>query len=149
MELFYQQMSTQDRLLRFLRTGGVRELFLFGLIGGLGAVAYTALNVAFTKASIRPSISIAMTLVLLMPPIYYLQHRMTFRSERQHRSAFPRYAGTQLFGNVLAMIVAEAFPAPIKAYPVPSWIVIAVVVAVINYVILKFWAFRHHSTSSH
>ncbi len=148
MELFCQHPSLQERLLRFLRTGGFRELFLFGLIGGAGAVVYTGLNVAFTQAGIRPSVSIAMTLVLLMPPVYYLQHRMTFRSGRRHRSAFPRYVGAQLFGNVLAMIAAEIFPGPIKAYPVPSWIVIAVAVAAINYAILKFWAFRHSAASS-
>ena len=130
-----------QRLARFLRTGGFRELFLFGLIGGVGATIYTTLNVVFTNAGIRPSVSIAITLALLMPPVYYLQHKLTFRSGRSHLSAFPRYAGAQLFGNVLAMIVGEMFPEPIKAHPIPAWIVIAIVVAAINYGILKFWAF--------
>ena len=120
-----------------------RELFLFGLIGGIGAVVYAAINYGFTSLGIRPSVSIALTLVLLIPPVYYLQYRLTFRSARSHLSAFPRYAGTQLFGNVLAMIATELVPGPIEAYPMLSWIVIAVVVAAINYGILKFWAFSH------
>lgn len=132
-----------NHLFRFLRSNVFRELFLFGLIGGTGAVLYAALNVAFTKAGVPSSLSIAMTLAILIPPVYYLQHRMTFRSGRSHRSAFPRYAGAQLFGNVLAAIFTELFPGATTAYPFASWLAIAVVVAAINYAILKLWAFRH------
>ncbi len=143
MELFSASSSPLQRIELFLRNGGFRELFLFALIGGTGAVVYAALNYGFTSAGIRPSVSIALTLAVLIPPVYYLQHRLTFRSGRSHLSAFPRYAGAQLFGNVLAMIATELFPAPIKAHPIHAWIVIAFVVAAINYGILKFWAFSH------
>lgn len=148
MEVFSARMSPLERIEHFLKTGGLRELFLFGVIGGAGAVAYTALNIGFTSVGIRPSVSIALTLALLMPPVYYLQHRLTFRSGRSHLSAFPRYAGTQIFGNVLAMIATELVPGPVKANPIPAWIVIAVVVAAINYGILKFWAFRHRPAAT-
>lgn len=118
-------------------------MMLFLIIGGTGAVAYTALNYLFTQSGIRPSLSIALTLVLLIPPVYYLQHRLTFRSGRNHLSAFPRYVGAQLFGNVIAIGVAEAVPGPIKANPLSAFILIAMIVAAINYGILKFWAFSH------
>ncbi len=148
MIVFSAKSSPLERIEHFLRTGGLRELFLFGVIGGTGAVVYTVLNIGFTTAGIRPSLSIALTLAVLMPPVYYLQHRLTFRSGRSHWSAFPRYAGTQIFGNLLAMIATELFPGPIKANPVPAWIVIAIVVAAINYGILKFWAFRHRPAAT-
>ena len=128
---------------RFARSGGLRELILFLAIGGTGAVLYTALNVMFTTSGVRPSLSIAMTLVLLIPPVYILQHKLTFRSGRNHLSAFPRYVGAQLFGNVIAIAFAEAVPAPIKAHPITAFILISAIVAAINYGILKFWAFRH------
>jgi putative flippase GtrA len=130
-------------LRRFVASGGFRELILFLVIGGTGSVLYTALNVIFTKAGVRPSLSIAITLAILIPPVYFLQHRLTFRSGRNHLSAFPRYAGAQLFGNVVAMVVAELFPAPIRAYPITAFVLIAAIVAALNYGILKFWAFRH------
>jgi putative flippase GtrA len=132
-----------EQLRRFVRSGGLRELILFLIIGGTGAIAYTALNYMFTKSGIRPSLSIALTLVLLIPPVYVLQHRLTFRSGRNHLSAFPRYVGAQLFGNIIAMAVAEAVPEPIKANPLPAFILISMIVAAINYGILKFWAFSH------
>lgn len=132
----------------FVHGGGLRELFFFLAIGGTGAVAYTALNVFFTTQGIRPSISIALTVALLIPPVYLLQHRLTFRSGRNHLSAFPRYVGTQLFGNVIAIAVAIAVPDPIKEHPVTAFILISAIVAAINYAILKFWAFRHSPTAA-
>ncbi len=135
--------SRLEHFRRFVRSGGLRELMLFLVIGGTGAIAYTGLNYMFTKAGLRPSLSIALTLVVLIPPVYYLQHRLTFRSGRNHLSAFPRYAGAQLFGNVIAMGIAEIVPGPIRANPLTAYILIAMIVAAINYGILKFWAFSH------
>lgn len=132
-----------EQVRRFVRSGAMRELVLFLIIGGAGAIAYTGLNYMFTRAGIRPSLSIALTLVVLIPPVYYLQHRLTFRSGRNHLSAFPRYAGAQLFGNIIAMAIAEAVPEPIQANPLRAFILISMIVAAINYSILKFWAFSH------
>lgn len=128
---------------RFAAAGGTRELALFLIIGGSGAVLNTALNVMFTKSGIPPYLSIAISLAMLIPPMYYLQHRLTFRSGRNHLSAFPRYAGAQLFGNVIAIGIAALFPEPIKAHPITAYILIAGIVAALNYSILKFWAFQH------
>jgi putative flippase GtrA len=143
MDLPFLSPTRAAVLRRFVASGGLRELMLFLVIGGTGSVFYTALNVFFTEAGIRPSLSIAITLAILIPPVYYLQHRLTFRSGRNHLSAFPRYAGAQLFGNMIAMIVAELFPAPIRAYPITAFVLIAAIVAALNYGLLKFWAFRH------
>lgn len=142
----FADLARREQLRRFVRDGGLRELVMFLVIGGTGAVAYTALNVFFTTSGISPSLSIAITLALLIPPVYALQHRLTFRSGRNHLSAFPRYVGTQLFGNVIAIAVAIAVPDPIKQHPVTAFILISAIVAAINYGILKFWAFRHAPT---
>ncbi len=135
--------TRREQLRQFVQSGGLRELLLFLIIGGTGAIAYTALNYMFTKSGVYPPLSIALTLVVLIPPVYTLQHRLTFRSGRNHLSAFPRYVGAQLFGNVIAMGVAAAVPEPIKANPLTAYILMAMIVAAINYGILKFWAFSH------
>lgn len=140
--------ARREQIRRFVRDGGLRELIMFLVIGGSGAVAYTALNVFFTKSGISPSLSIAITIALLIPPVYVLQHRLTFRSGRNHLSAFPRYVGTQLFGNLIAIAVALAVPDPIKANPITAFVLISAIVAAINYGILKFWAFRHSPTAT-
>lgn len=135
----------QARLRRFVQSDTFREVALFLIVGGSGAVLNVALNVLFTKSGIRPSISLALTLIVLAPPVYYCQHRLTFRSKADHWSAFPRYFGAQLFGIVIAMGIAEVIPAPIKAHPTVAYVLITALVAALNYGILKFWAFRHHS----
>ncbi len=135
-------------LRRFVATAAFRELVLFLVIGGTGAVLYTTLNVLFTTHGIHPSLSIAITLAVLIPPVYFLQHRLTFRSGRKHLSAFPRYVGAQLFGNVIAMIAAGTFAESIRLYKWPAWFLISAIVAALNYGILKFWAFRHHPVSA-
>ena len=117
---------------------------LFGAIGGTASVIYTAFNVLLTTlGGLRPSVAIIVTLTLLIPPTYLAQRRYTFRSDRGHGSAFPRYIGTQLIGNGLALIGAELFPAAIRAHALAAFLLITAVVAVTNYACLKFWAFRH------
>jgi len=130
------------RVRRVIAHERVREVFFFFLIGGTSAVLYTLLNVLFTRTGLRPSASIAFTLIILVPPTYLAQARLTFRSAREHRYAFPRYLGTQLFGNVFALIAAEIIPEAIRAHPVAAYVIMAFAVAVTNYMFLKFWAFR-------
>ena len=120
----------------------LREIAVFLLVGGTSAALYMLLNVVFTRAGLRPSLSILLTLAILVPPTYLAQRRFTFRSERNHWAAFPRYAGAQLLGNALALLAAELFPSPIRAHPTVAYFLIAVMVAVVNYGFLKFWAFR-------
>lgn len=137
------RFSIADRVRQAASGPRVREVVLFLSIGGLSASAYTALNVAFTTLlGMRPSLAILATLVLLIPPSYLAQRRFTFRSDRDHRAALPRYIGTQLVGNGVGLLGAELFPSAIRSHPVIAFTIIAVVVAVTNYGCLKFWAFR-------
>ncbi len=134
-----------DRLRRAAASGQLREIVLFLVVGGTSAMLYLALNVGFTWAGLRPSLSILCTLGLLIPPTYLAQRRFTFRSDRSHGAAFPRYMGAQLAGNGLALVGAELVPSLIRTYPLASFTFITVMVAVVNYGILKFWAFRRLS----
>ncbi len=134
--------SLAERVRRAASSGQLREIILFLIIGGTSAFLYTGLNVLFTQAGLRPSLSILVTLLILVPPTYLAQRRFTFRSDRTHVSAFPRYVGAQLAGNALALIAAELFPSAIRANPLAAFLLIAVLVAMTNYGVLKFWAFR-------
>jgi putative flippase GtrA len=123
--------------------GRLREIILFLAIGGSAALAYAVLSAAFTTwAGLRPSLAILLTLALLIPPTYLAQRRFTFQSDREHLSALPRYAGTQLIGNGVGLLGAEMFPTAIRSHALLAFSIIAVVVATTNYGCLKFWAFR-------
>ena len=116
--------------------GRTREITLFLLVGGSSAAAYTALGVLFTSG-----LGVLLALATVMPPTYLLQRALTFRSHRTHRSAFTRYLATQAISNGVAMLGAELFAATIRAAPWVAFIAIAVLVACLNYTLLKFWAF--------
>ena len=101
------------------------------------------LGVVFTTIfGMRPSVAIVVTLLLLMPPTYLAQRNLTFRSDRRHASAFPRYVGTQIIGNCLAVLAAELFPVMIRSHPWPAFLAVAVGVAATNWLLLKLWTFR-------
>jgi putative flippase GtrA len=132
-----------DQLRKAGSSGQLREIVLFLVIGGMSALIYMALNVALTTlGGLRPSLAILVTLALLIPPTYLAQRRVAFRSNRNHVAAFPRYIGTQLVGNSVALLGAELFPSAIRGHPLPAFAVIAVVVAGTSYGCLKFWTFR-------
>jgi len=136
-------MSWRERLRRVAASGQLRELLMFLLVGGTGALIYVVLNVVFVAgAGMRPSLAILLTLAILIPPTYLAQRRLTFQSERPHSDAFPRYIGTQVIGNGIGLLGAELFPDTLRAYPLLAFGVTAVVVASTNYACLKFWAFR-------
>lgn len=120
----------------------LREIIIFLLIGGTSAVLYTLLGAGFTLLGAHPGLAILLTLVVLMPPTYWAQRQLTFRSDRRHRAAFPRYVGTQCIGNGIGLLGAALWPSEIARQPLIGFAVIAVVVAMTNYLCLKFWAFR-------
>jgi putative flippase GtrA len=90
----------------------------------------------------RPSLAIVATLVIVTPPTYLLQRNLTFRSERNHAGAFPRYLATQAVGNALAVLGSELIPATIRSQPWLAFSVVAIGVAATNYTLLKRWTFR-------
>jgi putative flippase GtrA len=120
-----------------------KEVFLFLAVGGTSAMIYMVLGVFFTSVvGMRPSIAIIATLLLLIPPSYLAQRSLTFRSNRRHASAFPRYVGTQALGNALALVCSEIFPALIRDQPRIAFLIVAVGVATTNFFLLKLWTFR-------
>jgi putative flippase GtrA len=123
--------------------GHLREIVLFLAIGGTSAAIFVVLGVFFTNlCGFRPSFAIAASLVLLVPPTYLAQRSLTFRSDRNHASAFPRYIATQILGNALAVVGSELFPAVIRERPWLAFSAVAFGIAATNYVLLKLWTFR-------
>jgi putative flippase GtrA len=120
-----------------------REIVLFLAIGGTSAAIYVILCVFFTRVcGLRPSLAIIATLVILIPPTYLSQRNLTFRSDRNHGGAFPRYLATQVVGNGLAVVGSELIPAVIRSQPWLAFSVVAIGVAATNYTLLKRWTFR-------
>jgi putative flippase GtrA len=120
----------------------VSEIAWFLLVGGLSALLYIVISAGLTTLGVRPSIALLMTLVLLVPPTYLAQHRLTFQSDVEHLVAFPRYVTTQLMGNAVGLLGTAMFASAIQRQPFLAFTIIAVGVASLNYGWLKLWAFR-------
>jgi putative flippase GtrA len=121
----------------------LRSFAIFLAVGSSSAAVYVVLNVAFPRLlGLPPAFAIALTLAMLMPPTYLAQRSFAFSSSNPHFHAFPRYVGTQLVGNVLAMIGSEVFSQSVKAAPWIAFTAIAGCVAVISYALMRFWTFR-------
>jgi putative flippase GtrA len=121
----------------------LREIVLFLAVGVTSAAIYVILCVFFTRVcGFRPSVAIIATLTVLIPPTYLSQRNLTFRSERNHAGAFPRYLATQVAGNALAVLGSELVPAMIRSQPWLAFSVVAIGVAATNYTLLKRWTFR-------
>jgi len=96
----------------------LREIFLFLVVGGSAALAYMAAGVFFTTVlAVRPSVAVALSLAVVMPPAYLAQKVITFRSAASHRTAFIRYAGVQAISNGVAMSGRSCFPPRCAASP--------------------------------
>jgi putative flippase GtrA len=121
----------------------LREIVLFLAVGGTSAAIYVILCVFFTRlCGFRPSLAIVATLVIVIPPTYLSQRNLTFRSDRNHAGAFPRYLATQVAGNALAVVGSELIPAVIRSQPWLAFSVVAFGVGMTNYLLLKRWTFR-------
>ena len=121
----------------------LREIFLFLVVGGSAALAYMAAGVFFTTVlAVRPSVAVALSLAVVMPPAYLAQKVITFRSAASHRTAFIRYAGVQAISNGVAIVGAELFSTTVRSQPWIAFFTIALIVACLNYALLKAWAFR-------
>jgi putative flippase GtrA len=132
-----------------IRNGRLRELVLFLLVGGTSAAIYALLGVFLTAGlQLRPSLAVLVAVAIVLPPTYLAQRSLTFRSQRPHRSAFLRYVLTQAISNAAAILLAEVFTDRVVAQPWLAFLAIAILVASMNFVLLKVWTFscdRHGS----
>jgi putative flippase GtrA len=127
----------------FFVTRVVRETVIFLAIGGISAVVYTVFAAFLTRiCGLRPSLAIVAALTVLIPPTYLAQRKLTFRSTRNHRAAFPRYIGTQIAGNALALVGSEMFSTIVQDWPWIAFSAVAADVAATNYALLKPWTFQ-------
>jgi len=125
-------------------TARLREIAVFLVVGGTAAAIYAGLGATFTGwFGIRPSVSVVLSVSIVLPLAYLAQRHVTFRSSRSHAAAFSRYVATQAISNVVAIAGAELFEPEVRAYPIPAFLGIAVLVTIFNYFLLKIWVFGH------
>ena len=120
------------------------QIFSYLAIGGAAATVYILVCVLLTEFGLPPGLASISGYLLVIPPAYFGQKIMTFRSPAWHRIALPRYLALQVAGNIAGYFTSEHL---VRA-GAPLWAAfgtVAVLVAGTNFLAMKYWAFRAHA----
>jgi putative flippase GtrA len=119
----------------------LRSVISYFGVGAAGALAYVVLSTVMTTLTgVSPWICSVLVYLGLILPVYFAQHRLTFRSQQAHRTSLPRYIAIQMLGVFLAAILPRLLSASALP-PGAIFAAVALTIAVTNYGLLRFWAF--------
>jgi putative flippase GtrA len=117
------------------------QIFSYLAVGGAATLAYVVACLLLTDFGFSPGLASIAGYLLMVPPAYFGQKIMTFRSSAGNRVAFPKYLALQAVGNIAGYFVSEN----LARAGVPLWAafgMVAVMVATTNFIAMKYWAFR-------
>ncbi len=117
------------------------QLFQFLLIGGVSAGSYVVICTFLVQWGLRPGIVSLMGYLLVIVPAYLGQKRITFGSKARHREDFPRYLALQAFGIIASYVLSEWLSAT-HVGPWEAYTFLAVSIAGLNFLMMKYWTFR-------
>lgn len=119
--------------------GKIPSIVRFVVVGGAGALAFVAMATFLTWLGMQVWLAGALSYLVLVPPIYLAQHRVTFSSTTQHRHSLPRYAVVQVIGFMLAwalpLLTDRILPPP------ACFFLVAVCGALLSFALQKLWVF--------
>jgi putative flippase GtrA len=119
-----------------------RQLVAYTVVGGTGALAYAAIATTLTMMGGTVWIVSTVCYALFIPVMYLAQRGWTFGSQNSHISSFPKYVVTQAFGLAIAAIVPHALVNGLGISAPIAYLFVLGIIAIGNFVVLKFWAFR-------
>jgi putative flippase GtrA len=123
----------------FLR---LRTLSTFIIVGAAGAVAYVILSTILTSIIGLAYVASIISYCVLTPTVYLAQRAFTFRSSAQHIVVLPKYVATQLIGLSISGVVPYLFRDIAEKTPIVVFGLVVMVVPILNFVLLRFWAFK-------
>jgi putative flippase GtrA len=123
-------------------TGAMRMLASFVSVGAAGAIAYILLSSFLVTLGAQAWIASVLCYAALIPVVYVGQRSLTFRSKAAVSSSFLKYAATQLFGLGLSAALPYVIERNTNWSPTTAFFYVAVLTVFVNFMLLKFWAFR-------
>jgi len=125
-----------------LFVGSLSEVGRFVTVGLAATGVYlllTNLLVRYASLSTAVAASIAFVPVVLMN--YILHYGWTFRSERAHSSAVPRFLGTSLGGLIINFLTVYVATHRLGLSGTPSLLFAVGLVVIWNYLLARLWVF--------
>lgn len=122
----------------------METLLAFTGVVAAGPLGYVVLSGALAASGIQAWASSLTSYALMIPLVYLAQRNLTFRSQTRHRSLFPRYVATQFLGLTLSGLLPYFLVQGGRAGPFVAFVFVAILVATMNFALLKLWAFAAH-----
>jgi putative flippase GtrA len=123
------------------RVSTMRFIATFLAVGAAGAGSYVVLSMLIHASGVEAWISSLVSYTALIPVVYLAQRRLTFQSKGSHLSSFPKYIATQLLGLALSGVLPYILVQKAGLPPLFVFAPVAIAIAFVNFVLLKFWTF--------
>ncbi|MDE1462268.1 GtrA family protein [Spartinivicinus poritis] len=116
-----------------------KELIVFGLVGLLNTFGYFVLFIILTLLIEVPPIYSGVISYLIAVLISYKLHAsLTFKGKRSERTP-ARFVVTNIIMLVLISLVNQS--AGLEEHPVMAALIVCILIPLVSYILLKFWAF--------
>ncbi len=125
---------------------GIRQAAMFVCIGAIGGISYIIASTILTNLGATPWIASILCYSACVPLVYSAQRSLTFRSQLSHASTFPKYLATQMFGLSISGIIPYGLQNKHNIPPILSFFAVAVLISIVNFIILRYWAFKPSQT---
>ncbi len=123
----------------------MRTLAKFVGVGAAGAGVYIVLSSILHVFGLEAWIASFVSYLVLIPTVYLAQRNFTFGSRASHLSSFPKYVATQILGLTLSAIVPFRLEESNAVPATASFVLVATIIALVNFILAKYWAFATHA----
>lgn len=120
----------------------MREFVRFVLVGGTGAALYLIGSTTLDHFGLSPQSASLISYSTLVPIMYTAQRCLTFRSKGSILIGFFKYVMTQAASLIISYILPIVFLNNIDIPSYYSFGMVLIVTVLLNYALLKHWAFR-------
>lgn len=117
----------------------------FIIVGAAGAGAYVILSSVLHVLGLPAWIASLASYLFLLPTVYLAQRNITFESSGSHLSSFPKYVAIQIVGLTLSAVVPYQLEQSNQVPATLAFGLAAIVIALVNFVLVKYWAFATHA----
>ena len=118
-----------------------RQLLRFGVVGGCSAGVYIVVMAGLVS---RANLILAAVVAYLAAMVvnYTLQKLWTFKSDRRHREAIPKYIVTHVTAIALNSLILEFLHGRLGAPLIPTQLLAFGAIAIWSYCCQRLWVFR-------
>lgn len=116
--------------------------FRFAAVGGFFTLVYMLL--AMLLAGVLhwpPAVANFVAHIACIPPTYWCQRALAFRSDAPHARAFWRYVALQAPLLVMSTAVAWLFMSQMGLGPIITFVINGFLIAFASFLMQRFWAF--------